>query len=357
MSRHWRIFGFVLSLVALICIGTLTPVAHAEAQAGPSPTPTPAYKVPAGYHVTDPNYVAPKGMPVATGPLITQNTCIQPPSQTPPNVRHDQLTDAQIAQYDMLPRSSMSDQKEWAKIVDADLVRDCSSYASGITSATNQTVSAENEHTVTSSNWAGYYQLGNSGIGNQWNTAASQFYVPSLYSNAGVDGDISSWVGMGGYMKYNSNLVQGGADGHEQYGSANYYAWTEDVAEGAQNIVSGFPVAAGQLFYAEATIDFVYIEDITNGHQYSRTYSTPADPHSVDCILEWPNGFSQPQYQPDFFTQCEGNDGASSTWIYVGCNTCDAYVDNIMVNRYTDSTPSTPPSAVGTFDVVWNNFN
>jgi hypothetical protein len=341
-------------LIAILPLFFGIHLAHGAPASG-TPTPTPTFKVPAGYHIADANYKAPAGYPAAKGPLLAQNTCIQPPSQAAPNLRHDQLTDAQIAQYGMLPRKDVSNQQEWAYIVDHDTARACSVYTDGVMDGANKTTRAENEHSAPSHNWSGYEQWGNSAIGQSWNIAASQFYVAHVYGNAGIDGLVSDWVGMGGNGT-GSNLVQTGTDSWDQYGNVHYDAWYEDVAQGPSQVIGGFPVASGQLFYAEATIDFVYIEDITNGHQFSTGFSALADPHLVDCINEWVTGFSQPQYDPEWFTQCEGEDG-NGGWIYVGCNTCDAYTYIQMINNNVDATPSSPPSADGTFDVVWNNFN
>lgn len=317
----------------------------------------------------------PAGAPAATSDMWNQSTCIQPPSQTTPNLRHDQLSDAKLKSYGMLPRSSISNPTLWAQVVDNDTHRLCGVYQTAdkhpaaTTSAATMSKATNpiplNEHgPYVSNQWAGYSQAANSQQGNEWADSQGTWYVQSIINNNFYVGEVADWIGEGGGVLKGGNLVQTGESMKQFWvgGVAfdQYWAWIANCAINACAgvTIGNFPVNPGNEMYAEVNQNFVYIEDFATGDQYSDNYGPSADIQEAECIREEIAGSEEviQTTQVEFFScQAQANDG-KGTWIAMGCNTCDAYEEYIIANQYYDYVPQSPPvAAYGNFAIYYED--
>lgn len=359
-AHYWRsrlslLVAIPLTLLSFAVGGVLTiPTIHAAAAQGVIDS-----SVPAGY-VVNANAKFPSGVPQGKGPIYTKANCVQPPSQTPPNLRHDQLSDAQIAQYDLLPRGHLA-AAEWSEIVDTSTHNACNLYPTSLSFGKYESsgVKPLNEHTASTQNWSGYEQWGNSTIGENWDTTDSLWNVQTLENFADYYGEVADWVGEGGGPGVGGELVQTGVDMYEVSYVDRYWAWTENYpADSASEV---FGVSPGDEIYAEVDDpNCMYIHDYGNGDSTPGDvcYGPTANEHGSECIRESSLGTPYtaiPDATTVYFTACQGYADTWDEYIGVGCNTCDGYDDITMANEYVDYYPSSPPDGSGDFSIYYSH--
>ena len=271
----------------------------------------------------------------------------------------------------MLTRSDVSNLSEWKKLVDDEVTRACSMYPSATSSDPTQAQNPKNEHGPFYGYWAGYDQVANSSWGNDWVDAQTTWYVAPILDSVNLIGALSDWVGQGG-VGSGDCLTQTGTNSFEASLVNVYVAWVENTCytpDTQEMIITQsdglpYPVASSDSMYAETVGNFMYIQDYTQGWAFSTVFGPEPDERYADCVREdvdpsTPHANGVPKTTKLTFYSCEA-EGANDAWVYMGCNTCDAYSDNIATNDGLSGGtenyyPESPPEGYGDFSVIFNS--
>jgi hypothetical protein len=154
----------------------------------------------------------------------------------------------------------------------------------------NATTVANTTHS-TSGNWSGWSLTGGSPVFDQ---VFGLWVVPNVGNQfSTINGFMSEWVGIDGNCKCN-DLIQDGTEQQFTGGKPTYYAWIEFIPN-PEVIVSGFPVAPGDVIYAYSAVGvksgkitgFYYIANYNTKKAVSASLTIPPKTTFSGQSAEW----------------------------------------------------------------------
>jgi peptidase A4-like protein len=208
---------------------------------------------------------------------------------------------------------------------------------------------------VSSLNWAGY---ADSAPSNSVTVAAGAWVEPSVHCSSHRTTYAVFWVGIDGF---NSNTVeQTGTLALCASGKATYSAWWELFPLNSIQVISSFPVSAGDAITASVTFSTagftMAITDHTNGHSFSITATQSGTARSsAECIAERPSIGGSLTSLANFgtmtFSSCTAT--ISGSTVGIGAYSNANAITMVDLRGLTLARPSATSNSGQTFSITW----